>query len=226
MKRRAMVFAICSAGAAGAAVALKPRHPASDTLPKVDLERHIPSAFEGWSVDNSMIPILPNPELQARLDAIYTQLLVRTYVNRLGEHVMLSVAYGSNQGSDATSVHRPEFCYSSQGFTTRTVGQQRLNLNGLAVSVRQLVARMGARVEPITYWVTMNDEAVLPGLARKLKQIELGLKGQIPDGMLIRVSTIGVDEEAGFALQKNFVQTLSRNMAPDIRSRYFGKISA
>lgn len=189
---------------------------------KVDLERQIPATFAGWSIDKSMIPVLPNPEVQAKLDQIYTQVIARTYVHTDGKRVMLSVAYGSDQGSDATSVHRPEFCYSAQGFSVRGAGEARLNVAGNPLAVRRVIGSLGNRIEPITYWVTMNDRALLPGFDRKMTQIWLGLRGQIPDGMLVRVSTIGQPISDGFALQEQFLTDLHRGMAAAIRGRYFG----
>lgn len=220
--RRGVVFAILSAVAGGASYALKPRRRAAEELVKVDLERQVPSAFAGWSIDKSMIPVLPNPEVQAKLDEIYTQVIARTYVHAGGQRVMLSVAYGSDQGSDATSVHRPEFCYSAQGFSVRGAGEARLTVNGNALAVRRVVGSLGSRIEPITYWVTMNDRALLPGFDRKMTQIWLGLQGQIPDGMLVRVSTIGPAIADGFLLQQQFLTDLHRGMATDVRGRYFG----
>lgn len=220
--RRAVVFALASVAAAGGAVALKPRRRAAQDLLKIDLESQIPASFEGWAIDKNIIPVLPNPEVQAKLDSIYTQVLARTYVNASGQRVMLSVAYGSDQGSDATSVHRPEFCYSAQGFAVRKAGEANLNIDGQQLSVRRVVGNLGARIEPITYWVTMNDKAVLPGFDRKMQQIWLGLQGQIPDGMLVRVSTIDPVLASGFAIQESFLAALHRSMAVSVRGRYFG----
>ena len=220
--RRAVVFALACAAAAGGAVALKPRRRAAQELLKIDLATQIPAEFEGWVIDKSIVPVLPNPEVQAKLDSIYTQVLARTYVNANGQRVMLSVAYGADQGSDATSVHRPEFCYSAQGFSVRAAGEARLEIDGQPLAVRRVVGSLGARIEPITYWVTMNDKAVLPGFERKMQQIWLGLQGQIPDGMLVRVSSIDPVLAKGFAVQEEFLAALHRNMAVAVRGRYFG----
>lgn len=222
MKRRAVLFAMSAAAASVGAVALKPRTRASEVFARIDLASQVPDTFGEWRLDRSMVPVLPDPALQAKLDQIYTQVMAKTYAGPGGTRVMLSIAYGADQGSDATAVHRPEFCYSAQGFSIRSLGEQRLNINGHALDVRRLVARLGARTEPISYWVTLNDRAVLPGAERKLEQIRLGLLGQIPDGMLVRVSNIGAETSAGFALHDAFIATLERSMVQTLRPRYFG----
>ena len=96
-------------------------------------------------------------------------------------------------------------------------------IDGRAIQVRRLVGALGPRFEPITYWITLNDEATLPGFRRKLKQIALGLRGQIPDGMLVRVSTIGLAEKAAYAVQDGFIAELARHLGPELRARYFGR---
>lgn len=226
LKRRAVVVTGAAVITLGLSEALRPRRRISSMLPPIDLEHQVPAAFEDWQIDKSIIPVLPNAELQARLDVLYGQVLARTYVNGERKRVMLSIAYGADQGTDATAAHRPEFCYAAQGFSVRVIGPRLIALNDHQILVNQLIGKMASRNEPITYWVTLNDTAVLPGFRRKLTQIRLGLEGVIPDGMLVRVSTIGEDEAAGFALQQKFLQSLQRNLPAALRSRYFGAATA
>lgn len=226
MKRRAAVFAIGAVAASASAVALRPHRRASKDLPAIVLDTQIPGAFDGWAIDKGLIPILPDPSLQSALDKIYGQVLARTYINGDGMRVMLSIAYGEDQGTDATAAHRPEFCYTAQGFSVRSLGETTLNLGGQPLLVRRLVGSLQSRIEPITYWVTLNERAVLPGVSRKLEQIRLGLSGQIPDGMLVRVSTIGPDQTTGFKLQEQFLAGLRRTLDPALRARYFGADAA
>ncbi|HET7864523.1 MAG TPA: EpsI family protein, partial [Burkholderiaceae bacterium] len=166
--------------------------------------------------------VLPDPTLQARLDSVYDQTLARAYINARGERVMLTIAYGRDQSSEATAVHRPEFCYGAQGFQVRGRGVERVALDGGAVSVQRLVGTLGQRVEPISYWVTLADQATLPGVGRKLAQLRLGLAGYVADGMLVRVSTIGMPATAPYAAQDRFLQDLARALPSDVRARYFG----
>ena len=60
-------------------------------------------------------------------------------------------------------------------------------------------------------------------LGRKLTQLDYGLRGQIADGMLVRVSSFGAkDEEGQFALQQRFLSDLYVAMPLAMRGRYFG----
>lgn len=222
MKRRALGISAGAFLALGLSRALMPREKISALMPPILLDSQVPEKFANWAIDKSIIPVLPNEEVQAKLDVLYTQVIARTYVNTLGEQVMLSIAYGADQGSDATAAHRPEFCYVAQGFSINNLGESIVDLNGRSLRVKQLFGRLGSRNEPITYWVTLNDTAVLPGLRRKLEQIRVGLHGYVPDGMLVRASTIGADVKVGLALQLQFLASLERALSPSLRSRYFG----
>ncbi len=223
MKRRALLFAAGAGATALAGQVLRPRVRASERFTPIQLDQQIPAAFGDWRIDPTVMPILPDPSVQARLDVIYNQVLARTYVNSKGQRVMLSIAYGADQGNDATAVHRPEFCYTSQGFIVKGGGEALLQFPDHQLRVRRLISSMGRRFEPITYWVTLNDRALLPGVSRKLEQIRLGLLGLIPDGMLMRLSTIGLQTEESFALQDAFTQQLAAAMPAEVRVRYFGR---
>jgi len=166
--------------------------------------------------------VLPDPSLQAALNQIYGQVLARTYINNRGQRVMVSIAYGEDQGTDATAAHRPEFCYTAQGYSVTNLGEQMLSFGGVPLRVRRLQGDLQTRHEPITYWVTLNQRAVLPGFSRKMEQIRLGLLGQIPDGMLVRVSTISNSREESFQVQEDFLSALNQTMTPEVRARYFG----
>ena len=116
LTRRSVLFGGVALASAAAAVQLQPRTRLSDQRLPVRLESQVPQAFGNWKLLPGVVPVLPNPELQASLDALYSQTLARAYVGPADEKVMLSIAYGSDQSSEATAVHRPEFCYAAQGF--------------------------------------------------------------------------------------------------------------
>lgn len=222
MNRRSMIFMALAASASGGALALRPSRRAAEVLTRIRLEEQIPQAVGAWRVDKGLLPVLPNPEVQAKLDQIYTQVLARNYVRPDGARVMMTIAYGADQATDATSVHRPEFCYSAQGFAVRSLGDAAVTLQNRELRVRRLEGRLGPRREPITYWVTLNEQAVLPGLERKLMQIRYGLAGLIPDGMLVRVSSIADGDKDQFGFHGEFIASLEQSVHANLRSRYFG----
>ena len=206
------------------AIAMKPTTRLAENKPPVNLELMIPRAFADWKLDRSLAPIIASPDVQERLALIYNQTLSRTYVNLAGQHVMLSIAYGDNQATDDTQVHRPEFCYSAQGFRLENGKDDILQFQQTSFPVRKLVAINGNRTEPITYWITVGDRATLPGMGRKWAQLTYGLTGKVPDGLLFRISSINSNIADAYQLQMEFVNALLDSIPLSSRERLVGQL--
>jgi len=220
--------AICllMVSAAAMAIVLKPTRHMADDLPPLSLAAAIPQRFGEWRIDTGMVPVGNSPEVQAKLDEIYSQTLARTYANAKGEQVMLSIAYGADQSDEGSQVHRPEFCYTAQGFQLLGNIIGNLTTQYGTLPVRRLLAVQGNRNEPITYWITVGDKATLPGIRRKLNQLAYGLTGTIPDGMLVRVSSIQTDSTNAYKLQEDFIRSMLASLSPQDRARVAGRFSA
>ena len=201
--------------------ALTPTVRLSQLQAQFSLERMIPLAFADWTVDASIVPLKADPERQSVLEKIYDQTLSRTYVNKAGERVMLSIAYGGDQ-SRALQVHLPEVCYVAQGFDMVKEGEGALATRFGSVPVKRLVARQNSRNEPITYWITVGDKAIKSSFERKLQRLAYGLSGKIPDGMLVRVSTVQADERSAYRLQDRFVGQMLDVLDSKDRMRLLG----
>ena len=221
--RSGLLVAALMFAASAAAVALRPTHKLADAGPKVDLETMIPKQFGDWRIDASIAPVLPAPDVQAKLDKIYNQTLARTYVNRRGQRVMLSIAYGGDQ-SDSMQVHLPEVCYAAQGFQIDRASLGQIATDYGTLPVKRLIARLNSRVEPITYWITVGDEVVNAGYKRKLAQIRYGITGNVPDGILVRASSIDRDNLGAYSLQDNFLRDMLAAMPKKNRSKVVGRL--
>jgi EpsI family protein len=193
----------------------------ADKLGKPNLETLFPPQFGTWRMDTRMPIILPSPDTQALLNSIYNQTLTRTYVNAAGDRIMLSVAYGGDQ-SDGTRAHLPEVCYPAQGFQITSNYTGHLDLAGRMVNTRYLMAKQGARHEPITYWLIVGDQVAVSRTDQKIAQFRLGLKGLIPDGMLVRVSSIDSDMAHGYQIQAGFLADMASAIPQASRDRLFG----
>lgn len=220
--RLSVVLGVAMALTAVATRALTPSSRLADTRPRLDLGTAIPIRFAGWSLDPTVAPVAPNPDTQAALERIYDQTLARTYVDADGHRVMLSLAYGGDQ-SKAFELHLPEICYVAQGFHIVQKGEGVLATGFGHLPVKRLVARADLRNEPITYWITVGDRATRAGLAQKWQLLAYGLAGKIPDGMLVRVSSIDADAGAAYRLQDSFAAALLAAMTPQARTRLLGR---
>ena len=181
----------------------------------------VPQAFGDWSIDPAIVPIAPTADVQAKLDRIYNQTVSRTYVNAAGEYIMLTVAYGGDQ-SDALKAHRQEVCYTAQGFTIHDLHHDSVSVQGTSIPVTRMLALRDDRSEPVTYWFTMGDRVVRGRFERLAMQLREGFAGRIPDGMLVRVSSISNDPAKAYAAQQAFVADLLAEMPAADRVRLAG----
>ena len=198
---RATWLSIPLLAAAGAAMALQPAQNAAGLKPRLELEAAIPTEFAGWRQASGLIPIAP------KMDAAtpYSQTLARTYVDADNRRVMLVIAYGDRQLGDAMQAHRPEYCYKAQGFAISAAVDQQLETWRGTLPIRRLHAQRQGRSEPVSYWMTVGDQAALPGLERKIAQARQALSGTVPDGLLVRVSSIDDLPQGAYALHDRFV---------------------
>lgn len=224
-RRKALILALGMTGAAAVARVGVPTEMIADRW-ETDLETMFPPAFGEWAVDRSLPVILPAPDVQAKLDVLYNQVLARTYVHRgSGERIMLSVAYGGDQG-DGMSAHLPEVCYPAQGFEVRRKRAVTLELEGRRIPARQMETRLGGRYEPVTYWLTLGETVAATRTDRKLAQMRYGLRGLVPDGMLVRVSSIDRDADRAFETHAAFLRDMAAALPAESSNRVLGAVAA
>lgn len=218
---RSLVALVLMLGTAVLSVVAVPTRLLSDTRPGFELEQAIPKAFGDWKIDPYTIPIPPSPDQESAMAKIYDQILSRTYINSKGERIMLSITYGSRQNQQMRA-HRQEVCYSAQGFRISQLQRLPLTVAGATVPSARMVATQGQRVEPVTYWFTMGDDAVMSYLDRELTQLKYAVAGQIPDGYLVRVSSLSGDPRSAFVKQAEFADALMSSLDPVLRQRLTG----
>ncbi|MHB1516179.1 MAG: exosortase-associated protein EpsI, B-type [Acidiferrobacteraceae bacterium] len=207
------------------AVVLRPTHLMAHQGPQIDLRKVVPTQFGDWRVDRHIVPITPSPQVEANLKLTYGQILSRTYVNTHGDHMMLTIAFGTEQ-TDQLQAHRQEVCYAAQGFHIEDLIHTLVHVDGSAIPSTRFFATRGPRQEPVTYWFTMGNHVVLSRFQRLMTQIRYGLTGVIPDGMLVRVSDLSGDPRKAYRAQVKFMDELFRHMPPGAVERLTGHAPA
>lgn len=199
LSRRALLVGVAQAGTAAAAYAAMPRRPA-DRLMKNSLEKLIPHQIGDWRwVSNS--GVVTTSEVAD--DDAYDQQLMRVYAAPNQPRIMLLIAYGSTQGG-SLQLHRPETCYPGQGFSLADFSDVDLSLGVPArpVAARAFTAQRDDRIERLLYWTRIAD-AFPRNTAGEYRAILASvMAGTVPDGILVRVSTLGADtanSDAGLA---------------------------
>lgn len=217
----AAILAAAMVGASLAGFAARPDRKAAASAPQFKLEEVVPKRFGDWREVKLGAAQVVNPQTQQLLDQIYSQLLSRTYVNSQGYVIMLSLAYGDDQRG-SLQAHMPEVCYPAQGFALESNEPGAVKTASGAISARRLQTSLGARKEPVTYWFSLGETPVENRWQRRLQEIRLGLTGQVPDGLLFRVSSIDDNARRAFEAHDLFVNDLLAAVGEKERVRLAG----
>lgn len=182
------------------------RETAIEPLPEGALDRIVPRRFGEWRSVRARDIVLPaESELS---DRTYNDVLVRMYESPAGDTVALLLAYGSLQGRDM-QLHRPELCYPAAGFGIRSAETLDLRLPGQpAISARVLDTASQARPEQVLYWTRIGNEFPTSQLAQRWSVVRQNLRGQVPDGILVRMSTVTADMPSALPVLRSFAAAM------------------
>ncbi|HEV7912916.1 MAG TPA: EpsI family protein, partial [Albitalea sp.] len=94
------------------------------------------------------------------------------------------------------------------------------------LAVTQLHATKIGRSEPVTYWIVFGDSVVNDGAAHRWRQLTSGLRGEIRDGMLVRISSLTRDAQQAYRLHSRFTDSLLQVVSRAHHDRVFGAVAA
>ena len=69
---------------------------------------------------------------------------------------------------------------------------------------------------------TVGERIALSGTEQKLMQLSYSTRGVVPDGMLVRVSSIDADGNSAFRLHQLFIAELSTAIQSNLRPQVMG----
>jgi len=212
--RRKFLLGLLFASAAGVAAWRKPNiH--LDYLGREKLDVLVPKTIGPWTfVAASGLVVPPEDQL---LNALYSQLLTRVYWDGRNPPVMLLVAQSGSQ-TGFLQIHRPETCYTASGYQISAVVPHAIQLGSRVLLANHMDASAGGPTEHVVYWTRVGNKVPTSWKEQKLAVAEQNLEGIIPDAILVRVSTVTDDAEAGRAAIDNFVRALLGAIPPNRRS--------
>lgn len=221
MRRRDLILGALGVCALASAEALRPRKRLV-LLPKNStIEKSIPLSFSGWEAQS--VDDLVGPAQAGRLArALYSETVARIYFEeKTGKAVMMLAAYGDTQ-SDLLQLHRPESCYPAVGFTLRSAESVSVPLpGGVILPARRVIAYTEQRTEDILYWARMGEALPRTGGEQRMARLQNAMQGYVPDGILVRCSTIGATAE-GYASLQRFVGAMLEAVEPANRPALVG----
>jgi EpsI family protein len=217
LSRRNMLMGAALMGASAIGYARQPQ-PIAKPLGKDGLDKIIPEKFGAWSFYTASGLVLPPDD---NSDEIYDQVLTRVYTTPNQPAVALLLAYSSIQNG-LLQLHRPEICYPASGFRLSSTEIGSIALSDRKINVRSFSANSMQRDERVIYWTRLGDELPVDWVGQRMAVVRANLSGEIPDGILVRVSTGFKDQGAADALLSGFVKSLAAALKPDGRRLLFG----
>ena len=224
---QAVLASVAILSAAAMAEAIRPRELLASSQVAPDLEKIIPRDFGQWHVVPNIglvTPSEPGAYLERDLSTrIYSQEVARGYADSAGNLIMFLVAYGPVQNYRLKS-HLPEVCYGAAGFrvSAKTVTHLSYQDGAALLTISRLIAQKERRFEPITYWMKVGGDVATGVFDRQIARMKYGVRGIIPDGALIRISTVGLSETVSYKLQDQFIRDLLAALRPQDRKFFTG----
>ncbi|MBC7285128.1 exosortase-associated protein EpsI, V-type [Hoeflea sp.] len=191
-----------------------------EPLPKGALESAVPKVLGAWrAVPAGGIVLPPQSDLSQRL---YNDVMVRGYQNG-GAVVMLLLAYGAVQG-ESMQMHRPETCYPASGFGIRSAQLVQLPLaGGHAIGAKFLDTESTVRKEQVLYWTRVGEHFPTSQLSQRWAVLQENLAGRLPDGILVRTSTVASGPKAAFPVLRSFAAAMIANAPAPARRLLVGQ---
>ena len=218
--RRDVLFGVGCVGAVTTAEFLRPRRHLQ--LLTGDLDLLTPMRFGEWVSTHDGTVVMPVAEgsLTTRL---YGEMVTRSYQSQTdGERIMLLVAHGQSQ-SDYLQLHRPESCYPAVGLPI--VQRREFDLGGpagLRVPAVELTAQNPARTEDIIYWARLGNSLPQNAAEQRRVKLQLAFSGYVPDGVLVRASTLRSGAKPNFEGLRAFLSGMLAAIPPERRSAFIG----
>lgn len=204
-------------GAAAAASALATARLPVATAPVPDpawIEALVPRRVGRWQVAPAADIVLPAPD--ALRDRLYDALVTRVYTAPGETAVMLLLGYKAAQDG-VVQLHRPEVCYPASGFALDHGEPLDLALAGTRVPGMSYSATRAGRSEQLLYFTRIGRAFPLSWAAQRWAVLAANLHGAIPDGLLLRVSTITADRVRARATLAGFLPDLGDAGTPAFR---------
>lgn len=218
LSRRNALIGVALACASGVAFARRPTV-ANKPVPEKLFESWVPTRFGPWqSVSRSGV-VLPPPDTLR--DRLYDNLLTRVFVAENLPPVMLLLAY-NNMQDGVLQVHRPEVCYPVGGFQLSQTRHILFTADGASIPANIFTATGPNRIEQVAYFTRLGESFPRTWAEQRLAVVKANLAGDIPDGIMMRVSALGIDQGAAEIVLRNFSSNFIDHVNPRLQRLLIG----
>ena len=214
LTRRHMLIGAALTATSAIALVREPRVTIAQ-LKSGELERLIPTRIGRWMFETRSGLVLPVDDPLVK--SLYSDVLTRVYVAENGPPIMLLIAY-SNTQNGMLQVHRPEVCYPAGGYSLSETQIESLDVTpAMHIPARMFSAQSPSRTEQVMYWTRIGDESPTSWIDQRAAVIRANLKRVIPDGILVRVSTLLPDYISAKPVLAEFASAMARALSPEGR---------
>lgn len=189
----------------------------------VDIEALTPTVIGDWRLISSPAIQVGVTTSDTDINQPYDQTVMRTYVNGNGRALHVALAWGRHQRQEV-KIHRPELCYPAQGLAVKSLQDVDFPLqtpDGRPVIGKRMVAYSNTgQAELVSYWIRIGSSYSSNPWQTRWHILQQGLKGEIADGILVRVSQrIAKDQDfaSAFAQQEQFIAALYKTSPAPLR---------
>ena len=206
---------------------------------QISLAEAVPSQFGDWKeVSGGAEQVDPTRSTaeEPSMDRPYDDVLMRAYGNSRGEVVLLALAYGRNQRQEV-KIHRPDVCYTAQGFQLVSRSRVLMPLSGgggQPVEGMRMLVKAPGRLEAVSYWIRIGEVYTDNAWSIRYHIFQQGIAGRAVDGVLVRASQIVPGSESGagtaaaaasaerYGVQEQFLGDLVRALPASARHLLIG----
>lgn len=214
LSRRNLLIGGILLSASGVAFARQPEVAAKPVENKL-FQSLVPKQFGEWRTIESSDVVLPPPD--ALRDRLYDNLVTRAYSAPGKTPIMLLLAYNNAQDG-VLQVHRPEVCYPVGGFELSETRSFGIGSPGNEIPANFFTATGPDRVEQVGYFTRLGSAYPRTWAEQRLAVIRANLAGDIPDGMMMRVSLLGRDASSALVELENFANRFIAASPPRLRT--------
>jgi EpsI family protein len=140
--------------------------------------------------------------------------LVREYTDKEGDSLVLAIVYS---GNNRDSFHPPEYCYLGSG--AQLMGKEKDTLlldKDTAFHMNKLVMNSAKDGISVWYWYSVGDRFISNYYAQQILFLWDALRGVNKGGALIRISTVGNNQQQLERKAKSFI----RQTLPSLRNLF------
>ena len=185
-----------------------------------ELERLVPTQIGRWTFETRSGLVLPVDDPLVK--SLYSDVLTRVYVTDNGPQIMLLIAY-SNTQNGMLQVHRPEVCYPAGGYSLSDTHIESLKITPtMQIPAHVFSAESASRSEQVMYWTRIGDELPTSWMDQRAAVVRANLKRIIPDGVLVRFSSLHPDFRSARPVLEEFASALARALSPAGRKLLIG----